>query len=392
MTMQRIARTLTVFVLSLMSISLFSQGIEFFHGTWVQALEKSKAEGRLIFVDAYAEWCGPCKKMAAQTFPDAKVGAFFNANFICLKMDMEKEENAEFVGKYPVSAFPTLMFIDQNGKIVVKQTGAQGIDGLIELGQKAISKADKLPELQARYEEGERDPQFLLQYVGALNRASKPSLKVTNDYLNTQKDITTPFNLGFILEGAAEADSRVFDLLIKYRTQIEQQAGKNAVQSRIEKACLVTLNKAIEYKDEKLLQEAKDKMKAFFPEKATDFANNADIKYFTATKNAKAYLKAMKNRQKQVGNNAARLHELCLEMVRAFPSDPKVLQQAQKWAETAAKNGGLAEYHMTLADIYKRLGDKTKARNAAQEARKTIGDKDTLNMSQKIDYFLEHLD
>ena len=65
--------------------------------------------------------------------------------------------------------------------------------------------------------------------------------------------------------------------------------------------------------------------------------------------------------------------------------------QAEKWASTAAKNGGLPEYYLTLGDIYKRLGNKDKARQAAEDARKALGDKDTLNMGQKIDYFLQSL-
>jgi len=53
------------------------EGIKFFKGTWEQALEKSEEEGKLIFLDAYASWCGPCKIMARTTFKDSKVGEFF---------------------------------------------------------------------------------------------------------------------------------------------------------------------------------------------------------------------------------------------------------------------------------------------------------------------------
>jgi thiol-disulfide isomerase/thioredoxin len=94
-----------------LSSSIFAQGIEFFHGSWPEALAKAKSEEKLIFVDAFASWCGPCKRMAKESFPDPKVGEVYNASFICLKIDMEKPENAEFAGKYPVNSYPTLIEI-----------------------------------------------------------------------------------------------------------------------------------------------------------------------------------------------------------------------------------------------------------------------------------------
>ena len=369
----------------------YAQGIEFFHGTWAEALAKSKSEGKLIFVDAYAEWCGPCKRMAAQVFPDPKAGEYYNNNFVCMKIDMEKEENAEFASKFPVSAYPTLLFIDDKGALAAKQVGALDVTGLLDLGKKAVGKSDKSVDMQKKYEEGERDPQFLYGYVAALNRAGKPSLKIVNDYLATQKDLTTPFNLGFIFEGATESDSRVFDLFIQHRAAITKMFTEQIITAKIEKACIATLRKAIEFKDESLLADAKAKMKANYPEKAAEFARDADVKYSAATQNSKNYLKAMKTRQKQVGNNAARLNDLCIEMMRAFPSDLKVSKQAEKWAAMAVKFGGLPEYYLTQAELQKRLGDKDKARKTAEEGRKAIGEKDTMNMGQKFEYFLQNM-
>ena len=75
---------LTIFA----AIHLGAQGIEFFHGTWKEALDESSKQGKAIFVDAYAKWCGPCKRMAATTFKDNEVGEYFNKNFINVKMNL----------------------------------------------------------------------------------------------------------------------------------------------------------------------------------------------------------------------------------------------------------------------------------------------------------------
>lgn len=381
-----------VFALFISFSSLSAQGIEFFKGTWAEALEKAKSEERLIFVDAFASWCGPCKRMAAQTFPDPKVGEYFNANFVNLKIDMEKPENSDFAGKYPVSSYPTLLFIDATGKIVLKEVGAKNVDQILETGKKALGKNDRSVDFEKKYAEGDRDPKMLFDYVRSLNAAGKPSLKITNEYLNTQQDLTTEFNLKFILEGAVDADSRVFDLLVKNRAKVVAVSSEDAVNARVEKACKNTVSKAIEFKNKTLLDEAKAKMKAGNPSRATAFGFEADMNYAKAVKDAGLFLKTAQAYQKtEVKNNAAKLHELSVTLVRAFPEDKKVLKQAEKWAKSAAENGGLAEYWMTLAGVYKLQGNKTKARSTAEFAKKELTEKDG-NLKEKIQYFLDSLE
>ncbi|MCB9307285.1 MAG: thioredoxin family protein [Lewinellaceae bacterium] len=380
------------FALLFTATACLAQGIDFFHGSWAEAQEKAKAEEKLIFVDAYASWCGPCKRMAAQVFPQEKVGSFFNANFINLKIDMEKAEHADFAGKYPVSAYPTLMFLDATGKVVLKSVGAKSVDQLLDFAQKAVGKTDKSGDYEQEYKDGNRDPEFLLNYVRALNAVGKPSLKITNDYLSTQQDFSTDTNLEFLVEGTVEADSRVFDLLAQHQKQASRLLGAEKVSARIENACKKTVKKAIEFKSETLLEEAKSKMKSSLPDRADDFAYEADMKYYAATNDVKNYLKAAQACQKgKIRNNAALLHDHVIDLLRAFPDEPKVLDQAEKWCKTAAENGGLPEYYLTLAEIYKRQGEKDKARKAAEKARKAMGEKDN-GMGGRIDYFIQTLE
>lgn len=389
--MKNIRLSLTL-SLSLLACALSAQGIEFFHGTWAEALEKAKSEERLIFVDAYASWCGPCKRMAAQTFPDAQAGEFFNANFLNLKIDMEKPENAEFAKKYPVNSYPTLMFIDATGKIVMKEVGGKNVEQLLETGRKALGKNDKSVDFEKKYAEGDRDPKMLFDYVRSLNAAGKPSLKITNEYLSTQQDLTTEFNLKFILEGAVDADSRVFDLLVKNRAKVVAVSSEEAVNARVEKACQHTVLKAIEFKNLALLEEAKSKMKAGNPARAAVFAYEADMSYAKSVKDAAMFLKTAKSYQKtEIKSNSAKLHDLVVSLVRHFPGDKNVLKQAEKWAKSAAEKGGLAEYWMTLAGVYKLQGNKAQARKTAEFAKKELSDKDAM-LKEKIQYFLDSLE
>jgi len=119
-----------------------SEGVAFHKGSWDEALEKSKEEGKPIFVDAYASWCGPCKWMTRNVFTDDKVGDYYNKHFVNVKLDMEKGEGRNFARKYGVSAYPTLLYLNSDGKVVHKVRGAKRVEGFIKEGKKANAHFD----------------------------------------------------------------------------------------------------------------------------------------------------------------------------------------------------------------------------------------------------------
>ncbi len=98
-------------------------GIQFNKESWSNILALAKKENKLIFLDIYATWCGPCKRLKKNTFTNKKVGNFFNSNFINVTMDGEEGEGITISEKYKVSSYPTLYFINSDGKIITKEEG-----------------------------------------------------------------------------------------------------------------------------------------------------------------------------------------------------------------------------------------------------------------------------
>ncbi|NBA84449.1 thioredoxin fold domain-containing protein [Emticicia sp. CRIBPO] len=116
-------------------------GIRFEHESWKNIIAKAKSEKKLVFLDAYTSWCGPCKAMQARVFPEKTLGDFFNVNFVNAKVDMEQGEGPALANRYPIQGYPTLLFIDPNsGKIVTQVLGYQTTEQLLQLGMKANSK------------------------------------------------------------------------------------------------------------------------------------------------------------------------------------------------------------------------------------------------------------
>lgn len=114
------------------TMNLEDEGINFRNISFEEALKLAKEQKKIIFIDAYTEWCGPCKKMAATTFKDPVVGKYFNDRFINLKVEMEKSaDGPELARRYRVRAYPTLLFIDEEGKLVHSILGLHSSDELM---------------------------------------------------------------------------------------------------------------------------------------------------------------------------------------------------------------------------------------------------------------------
>jgi thioredoxin 1 len=122
------------------------KGIVFTKGTWAEILKKAKAENKVIFFDAYTTWCGPCKLLQKNVFTRADVAQVFNKNFINVKFDMESGEGPMLAEKYPLQGYPTLFFINPDGKMVKEVIGYQKPETLIKIG-KTIPKYTKAANL-----------------------------------------------------------------------------------------------------------------------------------------------------------------------------------------------------------------------------------------------------
>ena len=117
-----------------------NKGIQFIESDWKKALAEAKKQNKLIFLDAYTTWCGPCRMLKQYTFPDKAVGEFFNENFINIALDMEKGDGPAIARQYQVNAYPTLIFADGDGNMVTYTKGYIDAKQLLDFGKFGLSK------------------------------------------------------------------------------------------------------------------------------------------------------------------------------------------------------------------------------------------------------------
>ena len=190
--MQAMKKTILLGFLALsLAQGAAAQGIEFFHGSWQEAMQKAKELNRTLFLDVYTSWCVPCKKMAKETFTRQEVGAYFNQNFVNYQIDAEKGDGIAVAKKYKVAAYPTCLFIRPDGKVAHSFMGFQTVKQLLGQGQQAVKNARLLPELEqmnARYEAGERSADFLKAYCQKREEFGQHGGKPVNDLLLALND------------------------------------------------------------------------------------------------------------------------------------------------------------------------------------------------------------
>ncbi|WP_270543422.1 thioredoxin domain-containing protein [Butyricimonas paravirosa] len=141
--------------------------------SWKKIVEKARSENKLIFVDCYADWCGPCKQLASQVFTQKEVGDVFNSHFVNVQFNVEKDADGKVnVAKWGVASLPTLVFIDpKTEQVIGKLVGAGDAAWLVNGAKAVLDPAKRLDVLATRYNAGEREPAFLLEFIKALGSA-----------------------------------------------------------------------------------------------------------------------------------------------------------------------------------------------------------------------------
>ncbi len=131
------------------AVCSFAQGIIFEEGSFADALKRAKSEKKLIFVDIYTTWCGPCKMMSDEIFPRTTVGSFYNDKFINMKLDAENSADGKMIAeKYKVSSYPTMLFINGDGEQVFSIIGARDEAQFLKEGENAVKAIKALPKVK----------------------------------------------------------------------------------------------------------------------------------------------------------------------------------------------------------------------------------------------------
>ena len=183
----------------------WAQGIVFTNLSFEELKQKALVEKKLLFIDFHTSWCGPCKILEKTVFPLPEIGDYLNKHFVCAQFDAEKE-GKDLAQLYNVHAYPTLLFLDEEGQLLYRQVGLVNADKLLSSAKEAMKlqdDPDNISTMKEQYKSGNYDEAFLRKYIDKLVMFRKPPIHEIDEYLKMQTSMS-------------EKSSRMMEFLINH--------------------------------------------------------------------------------------------------------------------------------------------------------------------------------
>jgi thiol-disulfide isomerase/thioredoxin len=382
------------------AITCFAQNrvIQFETSSFADIKAKAKKENRLIFVDAYAVWCGPCKWMAANIFTNDTVADYFNAKFVNAKIDMEKGEGIEIARLYEVYCYPNLLFIDGDGKLVHRGAGSADAKSFIKLAEDAQNPEKRFSKYKDEYESRKSDAKFLYQYLQIISQTCLPFDDIVIDYFKTVKDedLTSQANWNIIRDYSSDYKSREFIYLFNNIEKFNKLYTADSVNFKIKNTLMRSGYNLINNPD------LKEEDYIAFKSEISKFSNVnideilflLDMNYYANKEEWKKFVDLAVKEGDKYFKTIQEFNQISW-YIYLYSDDIAALQKAESWMRKALDTEVNQPWYAldTYASILYKLGKKTEAKAAAQKAIETAKSngvsedeyKSTLELLQKIE-------
>ncbi|SDE03518.1 thioredoxin family protein [Riemerella columbipharyngis] len=369
--MKKISQVLLLFL----AVMAFGQkeAVNFETTTFKEILAKAKSENKLIFLDAYTSWCGPCKMMAKKVFTQKEVGDYYNTHFINARFDMEKGEGKDIAKKYEVYSYPTYLFLNGDGEVIHRSVGYFAPKEFIDLGETAVNPEKQYKVMKERFEKGDRNPDFLFK-LAEVSAMAEPGFfpQVTEAYFKAKKTKTYSKDEAMLLVGSiSKVGDQYYQKFVEDKTELSKtltpegyQKVDNGIKMR-EVMAKAFDRKTLAVNDKIYLSEAE---KFLGKEKAEQSLSALKMEIAFYQKDYKKYVElALKVYKNPENFESGQLNEIAWNFFEKV-DDKAGLEKALEWAKVSVKKSEEYANTDTLANLYHKLGDDKNAKIWAEKS------------------------
>lgn len=262
-------------LLLLPAIVAWGNGINFTEITspeeWNTAFERAKSENKLVFADAYTNWCGYCHKLDKEVYTNEKVISYFNDSFINLKFDAESAFGSQLAKRYQVEGYPTLLFLSQSKEVLELIGGFVPAPTLMAYGKQTLERYERLPELEAKYTNHSITKEERLELIGALEAVNpEKAQEIAKKHIAvlTPEDYKSVETLWLLARFENQISGAPYRYITSHKKDIIQWHGEKEYKDYIKTAYNDNLQLSIKYGDRNLLNELVTEV---LPEFLSDF-------------------------------------------------------------------------------------------------------------------------
>ena len=359
-------KTLTALFLLIFLLSFAQESINFDNSNFKEILAKAKREKKLVFLDAFASWCGPCKLMEKNVFPLPAVKEYYNANFINARFDMEKGEGREIAQKYQVRSYPSYLFLNGDGEVVMKSYGYMGEKDFIEIAKEANNPLLLKGSAKELFEKGESDPAFLLNMMRQNVQTDYDlAKKVSERYFKVMaKEELSRDDIGMLLYFVKSVNDPNYQVFKDRKANIVKEMSEDIynqfdVNIKISKVMENSLDQNTGIINDEYFY--KNAVPLVGQAEAETALNRMKVIYYPNVGNFKDYEKAALIYYKNADDfNPEELLKAAW-LFSEHVDNKSSLKKAEEWAEKSVMKSESAENTYILAKLYAKNGKKDSA-------------------------------
>jgi thioredoxin-related protein/YHS domain-containing protein len=109
-----------------------------------QAQQIAHEQQRVVLLHFYADWCQPCVYLDREVYPREEISSAISANFVPVKIDGRR--SPELVRHYGVQSFPTDIFLDPSGRVLLRTTSPTDPGKYLQLLNQMAASRSQSPQ------------------------------------------------------------------------------------------------------------------------------------------------------------------------------------------------------------------------------------------------------
>jgi thioredoxin-related protein len=365
---------LIVGALLLSSITVFAQhrSIIFEQTSFKEIKEKALKENKLIFIDAYTTWCGPCKQMSKNIFTNDSVADYYNKNFVNAKIDMEKGEGIELAKQYDVRCYPNLLFVDGNGNLVHRTAGSMSVNEFVALAEETKNPEKCFSYYAKNYESNKANADYLKKYIEVREGTCLDVDNLVADYFSLQKQVElfNKENWQMIQQHTNSMTTNEYSFLIANKQKYDELYTAKSVNEKLDDIHRNSLFSIVKTKplDEKYYQDIKSKILSIKTEGSNLVVFDADLRLARKKEDWNTFAKlAVENIDKFYKDDVNTLNSIAWDFYEKV-ENKNALSKAEEWAMRACEIESSYANLDTYAAVLYKLEKKQQALDVANKA------------------------